>query len=209
MVVHIAIEGNIASGKSTVVENLNIFFQQQKIVCKTFLEPILEWTNFGNQNINLLDEMYKNPYNNSFLFQLGAMLTKCEQLKNISSEKIVLVERSIQAQEMVFIPLLNEKQYISNLENEILTRYKELLLSWQHLRPTIIIYLNVSPKIAKQRIILRNRLEEKDITLNYLERLGQKYDFWLKNIPNVIEINADDVSNLNSEYIYEKIKNYF
>lgn len=209
MLVHIAIEGNIASGKSTVIKKMNLLFQQKQIICKTFPEPIFEWTNFGTQKINLLDEMYKKPYTHSFLFQLGAMITKAEQLHKTPQEKIILVERSIQAQEMVFIPLLNENKYLSHTENEILTRYSKLLLSWSHLKPTIIIYLKVSPKIAKQRLILRGRSEEKDVSLNYLNQIGEKYEIWLKNKQNVIEINADNVKNLDSEYIFEKIKNFF
>jgi len=54
-----------------------------------------------------------------------------------------------------------------------------------------LVYLRTDPEIAYQRIKTRNRFEEKDVSLEYIQHLHELHDKWLnvhntdvpKNIP--------------------------
>ena len=47
-------------------------------------------------------------------------------------------------------------------------------------KPDYIVFLNTTPEQVLERIKTRNRECEKDITLEYLQLLDQKDDFWFK-----------------------------
>ena len=50
-------------------------------------------------------------------------------------------------------------------------------------KPDLIIYLHTTPQAAMKRIITRGRPEESGIAIEYLARLHQKYEGWLRD-PN-------------------------
>jgi deoxyadenosine/deoxycytidine kinase len=94
----LSIEGNIGSGKSSVVEMMN----NRKMNCisgeytvSTYPEPVKMWKNYYGHN--LLELQYKNPLANSLRFQLHAMDTFNDRntYVHMSGNKINLMERSL------------------------------------------------------------------------------------------------------------------
>ena len=141
-------------------------------------------TSFGTQKTNVLNLMYSEPDKYSFLFQMVASITKVEELVEKEIEGVKLVERSLQAQQACFIPLLYENKAISLETKEVLDRTIELLLSYMPgVKPDLIIYLHTTPQATMKRIITRGRPEESGIEIEYLARLHQKYEGWLRD-PN-------------------------
>ena len=65
---NIYLEGNIASGKTTLLEYLKDIPS-----FKIYPEPIEKWQNYKGEN--LLQLLYQDPKKNTFKFQLGAMET--------------------------------------------------------------------------------------------------------------------------------------
>ena len=49
------------------------------------------------------------------------------------------------------------------------------------LAPHLIIYLRCNPKTAFQRVQLRARGEEKRLTLDYLTKIHEQYEYWLND----------------------------
>ena len=120
-----------------------------------------------------------------------------------------LIERSLQAQQACFIPLLYENKAISLETKEVLDRTIELLLSYMPgVKPDLIIYLHTTPQATMKRIITRGRPEEAGIEIEYLARLHQKYEGWLRD-PNfntpVITVFASDVTAIKPHELAEKI----
>ena len=153
--------------------------------------------------------MYSEPEKYSFLFQMVASITKVEELVEKEIEGVKLVERSLQAQQACFIPLLYENKAISLETKEVLDRTIELLLSYMPgVKPDLIIYLHTTPQAAMKRIITRGRPEESGIAIEYLARLHQKYEGWLRD-PNfntpVITVFASDVTAIKPHELAEKI----
>ena len=205
---HVAIEGNIGAGKSYLVRDMQQLLMKNT-ACIVIPEPVNQWTSFGTQKTNVLNLMYSEPDKYSFLFQMVASITKVEELVEKEIEGVKLVERSFQAQQACFIPLLYENKAISLETKEVLDRTIELLLSYMPgVKPDLIIYLHTTPQAAMKRIITRGRPEESGIEIEYLARLHQKYEGWLRD-PNfntpVITVFASDVTAIKPHELAEKI----
>jgi len=202
---NIYIEGNIASGKSTLIEYL-----KNKLGNKIefFLEPIDKWKDC--KGVNLLKLMYDDPKQFSFHLQSLIQSTMFEiQIKN-SKFPIKLTERSLLSERYIFIQYLLNNKIISDLEFNILNQWFEQLNS---LTPKVneIIYLRTKPEDVFQQLKLRNRAEEQKITIGYLSDLHGLHEDWLidkkigslnESIVTVIEQNF--VSE-NTNLIYSKI----
>lgn len=205
---HVAIEGNVASGKTTLLKGLHNIYKIHGVPCITYPEPIEEWQSFSTVKVNMLRKMYDDPRKNCYDFQVMALITKCEQLSLMNTETVTIVERSILAQEKVFIPILRDNYFISPLEYELLMRMKNLLLEKPQLRPDVIVYLKCDPITSFQRLTSRGRSEEKSVTVDYLRALHDKYESWLTQSSNVIIIDANDATNIDCFAIYNEITKY-
>ena len=78
-------------------------------------------------------------------------------------------------------------------------------------KPDLIIYLHTTPKAAMKRIRTRGRPEESGISIEYLAKLHQRYEGWLRD-PNfktpVITVFASDVTAIKPQELAEKIINF-
>ena len=69
----ISIEGNIGSGKSTILKIIRERFTSLQILD----EPLAEWQNIGEKkNINLLEMYYKDSKRWGFTFQIFAFMSR-------------------------------------------------------------------------------------------------------------------------------------
>jgi deoxyadenosine/deoxycytidine kinase len=186
----IAIEGTIGAGKTTFLNELSKELTRKGFQHGLLCEPVHEWQAFGPTKQNLLQEMYHNPRSYSFSFQLVALLTKCEQVSN-SGKELLLVERTILAQLNIFLPLLKENGSITDLEYEICFRLMRHLSTVKANQPSLIVYLRIDPKLAKERIVLRGRTEETKIGIEYLLRIHDKYEKWLISANNVLVLDSN------------------
>ena len=205
---HVAIEGNIGAGKSYLVEKMRELLNKHA-PCIVIPEPVSQWTAFGTQKSNILQKMYDEPVLYSMIFQMVASVTKVEELVEKEIEGVKLVERSLEAQKACFIPLLYENKALTIDQKEILDRTIDLLLNYMPgVKPDLIVYLHTTPKAAMRRIITRGRKEEEGIEMEYLFRLHQQYEGWLRDplfATPVITIFASDVNAVKPQEIVEKI----
>jgi len=182
---HFSIEGNIAVGKSTFLHNLQQEIEKQNLALKIdiFQEPVLHWQSFGNKHTNLLEKMYLDPVQNSFLFQTVAMSTKVRQLQFTKS--INVVERSLHSQQKIFIPLLREKEALTELQVEVLNYCINTHLMDVELIPDHYLYLTLDPVNVEKRLRIRSRDEEHVVDLAYLAKVQEKHEQWLRTKPEV------------------------
>jgi deoxyadenosine/deoxycytidine kinase len=182
---HVAIEGTIGAGKSTFLDILKNYLRE--VFNEEFLvlpEPIDLWTNCEGEN--LLEKQYQDPKNYAFQFQVWAASTKLGQLVK-SVEKFLLVERTLAAQLMVFLPSLH--QSLKATETTILESLLSSSLKHPRVIPNVIIYLRLSYVMAKARVWGRKRPEEGGLRTDTMIVLDALYDKWLLNegvIPVII-----------------------
>jgi len=77
----ISIEGNIGSGKSTILKIIKENFPELTILD----EPLASWEKVGkNGDVNLLKLYYNNPERWGFTFQIYAFMTRLMKWKEFS-----------------------------------------------------------------------------------------------------------------------------
>ena len=103
----VSLEGNIATGKSTILNYIkslqidNIYFVD---------EPVNEWLSVKDENgMNALDCFYKDQKKNSFCFQVLAYITRLKKLIDAITNypnSIIITERCIETDKFVFAKML-------------------------------------------------------------------------------------------------------
>ena len=119
----ISIEGNIGSGKSTIVRNLEKkFFNLNDYV---FLkEPVHIWETIKDkEGKTILEKFYQNPEKYAFAFQVMAYATRStilqDAIRNNPNCKYILCERSLEADNQIFAKMLNDDNKMESVEYEI------------------------------------------------------------------------------------------
>jgi deoxyadenosine/deoxycytidine kinase len=195
MVLKICIDSNIAGGKTTQLNLLEKELNKTDFIFKIYKEEVSKWQEEG-----WLNKFYEDMKKNSFGFQMRVLLSQIEQGKSFNlNNDIVISERSPLTNRYVFGEILFEDGDLQPLEYNLFNKYFDNF-AWI---PDIIIYIYVPPNICLERVLKRNRGSENLISLDYLEKLDNKYDELLKNHQNkVYRIDGtDSVEEINNQII--------
>lgn len=186
----IAIEGNIAIGKSTLLKRLQLL---GPVHITTIREPLEQWTKNGH--INLLERSYENPEKWSFILQSLVMTNLLQN--HIVSKQTKIMERSLGSTYNVFLQMHHINQTMDHGAILALQEWYHTANDLYATTPDLIIYLRASPELAMKRLKIRDRKEEKHISYKYLTQIHSLYDKWLLNEETrvkVIPINADQTT---------------
>ena len=178
----LSVEGNIGSGKSTILKFLENNNNDNDII---FLkEPVDKWSNIKDENgITILENFYKDANKHAFMFQIMAFATRMQILKDTIEEnpnvKIVICERSILADKNVFASMLHDDNLIDKMG---ITIYNTMADNYFKDYPLNgVIYIDAEAEICSNRIKKRSRDGESNIELEYLKRCKEYHDKWLFN----------------------------
>merc|ERR1719187_2390136 len=118
----IAVEGNIASGKSTF---LNLLAERSEVAI--FPEPVDRWTNVGGQN--LFRSMMEDGKRWMAAFQLFSSLTRTEMAYKAAEAQapISIMERSLFSERYYFVQMMAEMGSLTKGEFSILDRWFKML----------------------------------------------------------------------------------
>ena len=186
---HVAVEGNIGAGKSSVLSLLESFEDLE-----INPEPIDTWRNF--QGHNLLQLMYQHPEKHTFAFQTAVQLSRCVELARNSAKEVRIFERTLDSSRFVFSEFAYNERNLSDHELAIIQAWYTQLK--QNLPPIgLYIYLRSSPEVVLNRIKTRGREEEANIDIEFLTKLHRLHEEWLMNERHgplgakLLVINAD------------------
>ena len=195
----ISIEGNIGSGKSTLI---NILKKRYKDEIYFVDEPVDEWKNIKMDGKDLIEHFYCDNKKYGYLFQNFAYITKLKNIKkaiNNSPYKIIITERSIESDKYLFAKMLYEKNMINKLEWQTYNTWYDFF----SFNINYFIYLKTDVDKCVKRIIKRNRKGEENIPKTYLAKLNDKHNEWLDSKKNVLKLNG------NQDIFNENIKNHY
>jgi deoxyadenosine/deoxycytidine kinase len=205
----VSIEGNIGIGKSTLLNNVELYCKNNGLTSIIVLrEPEEEWSKIIDENgETILSNFYKDPNKYSFSFQILVLKTMadliCKTIKENPDCKIIICERSIVSSSHVFAEMLYESSLINQIEYQIYKSiYNEKIdyrLNNFKIVPEKIIYLECDPEICFERIKKRSRKGETNISLDYLYKCENYHNLWLEIEENSIDIMRTDMD-LNFEY---------
>ncbi len=217
--IHIySIDGNIGSGKSTIIKLLKEKF---KTINKTEIiylpEPVKTWSSIKDkEGENIIEKFYKDNKKYAFAFQMMAYITRINQIKkvikNLKSNKnyIIVTERSVHTDKNVFAKMLYNNKDINECEYQIYNKWFDEFISDIPIHKYI--YIDTDPKKCLERIEKRSRKGENKIPIEYLEMCKKHHDIWLNQLDDVFWINGDvelgttehiEVFNDITRYIFE------
>lgn len=180
-----SIEGNIASGKSTLLER----FKQDPRFC-VVQEPVSDWMGKGTaeysgrgkeitNRTNFLDMFYSDQKSHCFKFQLVCLISRYAKLAEAvarTKAKYILMERYIECDNNVFVKMMTDKQFMSPVEHKFYEYYYNKLNKFS-VTP---LFLDIEPELCYLRMTHRGRKEEAEVSLRYLQELDAYHQKWLK-----------------------------
>lgn len=179
---HIAIAGNIGSGKTTLTKML-----AKKYGWTPRFEPV--------DNNPYLDDFYHDMSRWSFNLQVYFLNKRFKEVVEISqSEENIIQDRTIFEDAKIFAPNLHDQGYMSERDFENYSDLFDLMMSLVKL-PQLMIYIRSSIPTLVKHIEKRGRSFEKSIRIDYLTGLQQRYEEWIKSYKGeLIIIDGDKLS---------------
>lgn len=185
---HIAVAGNIGSGKTTL----------SKILAKHYnWELELE----DLQDNPYITDFYEDMQRWSFNLQVYFLNVRFNNIRKIrSNSNPVIQDRTVYEDAYIFAPNLHAMGLMSTRDFET---YISLFRSLNSMLPPpdLMIYLRASiPTLVKQ-IQQRGREYEDSIRLDYLKRLNERYEAWVASykLGNLVVIDIDELDFINNE----------
>jgi deoxyadenosine/deoxycytidine kinase len=165
---HIAVAGNIGSGKTTLTQMLAKHYK---------------WTpHFEDVEHNpYLVDFYEDMHRWSFNLQVYFLNTRLKHLIDITNGKSsVIQDRTIYEDAYIFAPNLYEMGLMTKRDYENYASFFENLKTLVK-PPDLLIYLKASIPSLVDQIQKRGREYEENLRLDYLKRLNDFYNKWIDN----------------------------
>ncbi|MCH2214916.1 MAG: deoxynucleoside kinase [Flavobacteriales bacterium] len=178
---HVAVAGNIGSGKTTLTGLLAKHYKWE-----THFEDV-------DENPYLLD-FYKDMQRWSFNLQIYFLNSRFNQIAEIRQNNInVIQDRTIYEDAYIFAPNLHSMGLMTTRDFE---NYFSLFSSMERFiqAPDLLIYLRATVPALVNNIQKRGREYEEAIRLDYLKRLNERYEAWISTYDKgkLLIIDVDD-----------------
>jgi deoxyadenosine/deoxycytidine kinase len=184
---HIAIAGNIGSGKTTLTQILAKHYNWD-----VQLEDL--------QDNPYIADFYEDMQRWSFNLQVYFLNARFNNIRKIrANSNTVIQDRTIYEDAHIFAPNLHAMGLMSTRDFET---YSSLFQSLNNYiaAPDLLIYLRASIPTLVSQIQQRGREYEDSIRLDYLKRLNERYEAWVSTYSqgNLIIIDIDELDFLNN-----------
>ena len=188
---HIAIEGVIGSGKTTLAKKLGGLLPAKLVLEKFEENPFLE-------------QFYDDPERYAFQTQMFFLLSRYKQQQELLQADLFhryIITDYIFEKDKIFAYL--------NLGDDELKLYETLLSSIERMVPTpdLVVYIQASVDRLMSNIRERARPIEKNISEEYIRDLNEAYNYFFfryKAAPLLI-VNATHIDFVNSDRHYEDL----
>ena len=183
---HIAIAGNIGSGKTTLT----------RLLAKHY-----NWDpHFEDVDDNpYLNDFYHEMERWSFNLQIYFLNSRFKQVTDIrDSGKTVIQDRTIYEDAHIFAPNLNDMGLMTKRDFQNYQSLFGLMESFVQ-APDLLIYLRADISTLVSQIHRRGREYENTISIDYLSRLNERYEAWISSYSkgNLLIIDVDNVDFVN------------
>lgn len=178
---HIAVAGNIGSGKTTLTGMLAKHYGWEALYESVDNNPYLA-------------SFYQDMQRWSFNIQIYFLNSRFRQVLDIRKrKKDVIQDRTIYEDAYIFAPNLHEMDLMATRDFENYSQLFELMKQFIQ-APDLLIYLKADVSTLVTQIHKRGRAYEDSIRLSYLENLNEKYEKWLSNYNEgkllVVDVNT-------------------
>lgn len=178
---HIAVAGNIGSGKTTLTRLLAKHYSWEAHYEDVDDNPYLH-------------DFYDDMQRWSFNLQIYFLNSRFNQIIDIRrSGNTVIQDRTIYEDAYIFAPNLHSMGLMSTRDFENYFTLFNLMSSLIQ-PPDLVLYLRASVPTLVNQIQNRGRKYEDSIRLDYLRRLNERYEAWVEayNMGKLLIVEADD-----------------
>jgi deoxyadenosine/deoxycytidine kinase len=183
---HIAIAGNIGSGKTTLTDMLSKHYNWD--------------AHYEDVDDNpYLDDFYEDMMRWSFNLQVHFLNSRFSQVLDIrNSGKTVIQDRTIYEDAYIFAPNLHDMGLMASRDFDNYSRLFRLMSSLVE-PPNLLVYLRASVPTLVSQIQKRGRGYESSIRIDYLTKLNERYESWIAGYDLgkllIIDVNNTDFKN--------------
>ncbi|MBP1668080.1 MAG: deoxynucleoside kinase [Bacteroidetes bacterium] len=180
MSMHIAVAGNIGSGKTTLTNLLSKHFSWD-----VHYEDV--------EDNPYITDFYNDMQRWSFNLQIYFLNTRFNQILSFRrSGKTLIQDRTIYEDAYIFAPNLHAMGLMSTRDFENYFTLFNMLSSLIQ-PPDLVIYLRASVPTLVKQIQKRGRKYEDNIRLDYLKRLNERYEAWIDsyNMGRLLIVDVD------------------
>jgi deoxyadenosine/deoxycytidine kinase len=176
-----SIEGNIGSGKSTLVSMLkNAMKDDTEVVFMQ--EPVDIWQTIQDKNgETILSKFYADQDKYAFSFQMMAYISRISMLKKLvkdNPDKIIICERSVLTDKNVFAKMLYDAGNIEEVNYQIYLKWFDEFIADVPIAG--LIYVKADPQVSHERVQKRAR-EGENIPLEYLKNCHTYHNDWIES----------------------------
>lgn len=193
---HIAISGNIGSGKTTLAEKLAKHYRWDA-----------EFESVDNNPY--LADFYEDMQRWAFHLQIYFLNSRIKQIKRIQQSKSTVVQdRTIYEDANIFARNLHGSGYINERDYQNYLSIYESMIDFVK-APDLLIYLKADiPKLIEQ-IQKRGREFEDAMRIDYLKNLNQHYKDWIDGykLGNLLVIDVNNMDFVKNEEDFAEIVN--
>ena len=170
----IGIAGMIGAGKSTLATAL-----AEHLGIDVYYEPV--------EDNEYLEDFYRDTRTYSFSMQVYLLTRRFQQHQEIIWRGRSAVQDRTIYEDSIFARMLAETGLMDQRD------YRTYLRLFKHMsnfmcKPSVIVYLDVSPESSLERISMRSRSAESAIGLDYLRALHDGYEQFVREISRVIPV---------------------
>jgi deoxyadenosine/deoxycytidine kinase len=177
---HIAIAGNIGSGKTTLAGLLSKHYGWD--------------AHYEDVDDNpYLNDFYEDMQRWSFNLQIYFLNSRFKQVVEIKkSEQTIVQDRTIYEDAYIFAPNLHSMGLMTTRDFDNYFKLFDLMSSLIE-PPDLLLYLRASVPTLVSQIQKRGREYESSIRIDYLKRLNERYEAWIEsyNLGKLLIIEAD------------------
>ena len=174
----ISVEGNIGSGKSTLIDHLKGFIESINLTnyISVYPEDVDNWKKEG-----WLEQYYSDMKRFGFGWQTRVLMSISQLFKTDKYPKKItnIIERNAETAHQVFIKDMVNNNILTPLEANTLRQLTDMLIDWM---PDIVIYIDTNPALCLDRISIRNRTGEDGISIELLESLHENHQHYIQNM---------------------------
>ena len=179
----LAIAGNIGVGKTELTNRLSA-----ELGWLAYYEPVI-------QN-PYLDPFYRDMPRWSFHLQIYFLSERFKAQVEIGRSSLPFIQdRTIYEDAEIFARTLHAQGSMTDVDYENYTSLFKVMIDFLR-RPDVILYLRASPETLMARIARRGRDSEKGIGIDYIQRLNDAYEDWMRRAAAETEVLVIDTDHV-------------
>ena len=190
---YVVVEGSIGAGKTTLTTMLASELNAELVLERFADNPFLE-------------KFYKDPEHYAFPVEMTFLMDRYQQLKNLLTARDLFTDFVI-GDYFIDKCLLFSKNNLSKDEFSLFKTVFDTIAGFLP-KPDLILYLYTKPDRLLKQIAKRNRSFEKDITIEYLTDIQEKYLTYFREnqqIP-ILLVDTENIDFVENKADYQHFK---